>query len=395
MHINGKNHLTNNFDFLRLIGALMVILSHSFALSGNYNREPLNSVTDSKLSFGTLGVLIFFVISGYLITKSWYNNPYIFKFLWNRLLRIVPGLMGVTLVSIFIIGPLVTSYNIINYFTDPITLSYLKNMTVFYIQNTLPGVFVNNPYPNIVNGSIWTLTIEFLMYVIILVIGFFGILQKKKCFLFITLFICALYIIFIYGIHLYVQPLISSYGLLFVSLILDRILRSFEYYIFFSSFFLIGATYYVYKNINFNKYVALLLFILWILSFNNIIFYFVTLISLPYITLYIALTKIPYVNNVSKYGDFSYGLYIYAFLIQQTIVYFINGITVLQLFILSVLITFAFAYLSWTFIESRALELKNSDHPYITVFQHVGAAAIVIIVSLYIEQMEIIKLVVG
>jgi len=158
---------------------------------------------------------------------------------------------------------------------------------------------------------------------------------------------------------------------------------------------LIGATYYVYKNINFNKYVALLLFILWILSFNNIIFYFISLISLPYITLYIALTKIPYLNNVSKYGDFSYGLYIYAFLIQQTIVYFIYGITVLQLFILSVLITFAFAYLSWTFIESRALELKDTDHPYITVFQHVGVAAIVIIVGLFIGQMGFIKLVVG
>jgi peptidoglycan/LPS O-acetylase OafA/YrhL len=361
MQINGKNHFTNNFDFLRLIGALMVIFSHSFPLTGNNNRESLLFLTGSKLTFGTLGVIIFFVISGYLIAKSWYNNPYIIKFLWNRLLRIVPGLMGVTLVSIFIIGPLVTSYNIINYFTDPMTLSYLENMTIFSIHFTLPGVFVNNPYPDAVNGSIWTLPIEFLMYIFILVIGFFGILHKKKYVLFITLFISVLYIIFISDNYIYGKPLISLYGQFYVSLLFDRFLHSFNNYIFLSTFFLIGATYYVYKNINFNKYVALLLFILWILSFNNIFFYLVSLISLPYITLYLALTKLPYLNNVGKYGDFSYGLYIYAFLIQQTIVHFINGISVIQLFILSALITFPFAYFSWTFIESRALKLKNTD----------------------------------
>jgi peptidoglycan/LPS O-acetylase OafA/YrhL len=143
----------NNFDFLRILAALFVIFSRSFPLSGNA-FEPLGFVT-GYLTFGALGVVIFFVISGYLITKSWVEHPSWTRFLWNRSLRIYPGLCAVILLSIFVLGPFVTNLTIVQYFAQSEFLwLYLKNITLISISYYLPGVFIDNPYVGAVNGSL-------------------------------------------------------------------------------------------------------------------------------------------------------------------------------------------------------------------------------------------------
>ena len=57
---------TNNFDFLRLIFASLVIITHSYALSGATVYDPLARLTQGQMEFSYLGVHGFFIISGYL-----------------------------------------------------------------------------------------------------------------------------------------------------------------------------------------------------------------------------------------------------------------------------------------------------------------------------------------
>ena len=98
----------NTLDFLRLISAIFVILHHSYPLTGN---NSLLSV------LGAIAVSTFFVISGYLVSQSWFSDPTPSRFLWKRILRIVPGLVTVVIFTIIIIGPVNTSLPVREYFS--------------------------------------------------------------------------------------------------------------------------------------------------------------------------------------------------------------------------------------------------------------------------------------
>ncbi|MDR3417421.1 MAG: acyltransferase [Nevskia sp.] len=148
----------NAFNLLRLSAALLVFLSHEHLVTG----KPLPIQ-------GYFGVYVFFIISGFLIARSWDQRSSTFQYLKNRGLRILPGLWTVVLLTIFVIGPLATDLPLSRYFADSHTWKYLLNL-VFDLQLTLPGVFVDNPYP-IVNTPLWTLAHEAIFYVTLAALG--------------------------------------------------------------------------------------------------------------------------------------------------------------------------------------------------------------------------------
>lgn len=165
----------NNFDILRLIAAVMVIYSHSYALCGKTELGP----PFYQQSYGGLGVAIFLIISGFLVTLSWSRSENLKVFLKARFLRIFPALIFVIFATTFIMGPLVTSLPVSQYFKNPETYQYLKNITLFDIRYNLPGIFTDNIYKGAVNGSLWSLEYEFTFYLILAFLGISGLLKKN------------------------------------------------------------------------------------------------------------------------------------------------------------------------------------------------------------------------
>lgn len=159
----------NRLDFIRFVAALMVIYVHSFPLGQGENvltPEPFQVLLN--LDAGTIGVGIFFIISGFLVTASMERSRSTSTYLKARLLRIYPGLLGVVLLSMFLLGPLMTRLSLSSYFTHPDTWGYLRVLALVKTSYFLPGVFETNVFPYAVNGSLWTLFFETAFYLFVL-----------------------------------------------------------------------------------------------------------------------------------------------------------------------------------------------------------------------------------
>jgi peptidoglycan/LPS O-acetylase OafA/YrhL len=163
----------NSFDFARISAALLVLYSHAFAIGGA--PEPTIA---GFCSLGSLGLFIFFSISGYLVSMSWLSDGSGVRFAIRRALRIFPALTVVILLSTFVLGPIVTTVPMQVYLHHPATYRYLANIGL-YVSYYLPGSFEHVPIPNAVNGSLWSLPVEVLMYIILGGLGWTSLLRKR------------------------------------------------------------------------------------------------------------------------------------------------------------------------------------------------------------------------
>src|SRR4051794_29915781 len=168
----------NNFDLLRLFAAGCVLFTHSFALTDT--GEPAWSRT--TLDGGSLGVLIFFAISGFLVARSWSYDPRLLSFCAKRALRLLPALVVCLLLTALVLGPLVTTLSTSSYLENPATKRFVLDNATLQTRYTLPGVFgdVPNPHPTIVNGSLWTLPLEVKSYFLIAALGCLGALVARR-----------------------------------------------------------------------------------------------------------------------------------------------------------------------------------------------------------------------
>lgn len=167
----------NNFAVLRIIAAMLVLISHSWPLTGHL-VDPLMAVTNNHLTGGTLGVMMFFAMSGFLVTESYLRRDSIASFFEARALRLFPALAVALAVAIFI-GASVTTLSAADYFSQPQTSQYFAKNLLLDTRYELPGVFANTPYPRVVNGSLWTLPTEWFMYCIVGLLGALAILRSQ------------------------------------------------------------------------------------------------------------------------------------------------------------------------------------------------------------------------
>jgi peptidoglycan/LPS O-acetylase OafA/YrhL len=349
-------HSDNNFDFLRILAAFFVILWHSATLTGHNGFDPLFVSSSGSLNFGNIGVAIFFITSGFLISGSWERSPNIIKFFFNRLLRIYPGLICSVFFCTFIVGPLVTALPFHAYVMDRHTWSFLQNLSGISIQFTLPGCFNDNLCTNGVNGSLWTIPHEILCYFFLGILGVIGLLRFKSA------YFCIFLILF--SIH---HAIANGQGWMFPS----HIFRSLPFadFVSLSLLFCSGCllkTLSPYLSLRADIFSISVIFLgISILVGNGVE---ALPIFLPYIIYFLAFSPAIPLRRFGKFGDFSYGTYLYAFPIQQ---YFartdlsIYRYTLLHLF-LSTLFALLAGAISWHLVEKHFLKFKS-----VSFFQHI------------------------
>lgn len=328
----------NNFDFLRFFAAALVVFGHSYGLSGQADREPLRLFSGSYDS-ADIAVHAFFVMSGFLIAGSWRNSLSVLHFAAKRALRIFPALIVSVLFVMLVIGPLATTLSMAEYLGAAQTLAYLTNAALI-TQFHLPGVFESNPFPHTVNGSLWTLPYEVLMYVTVLTLGLAKVFGRSSALIGLVLMV---------AVHFHLIP---SYEM--QSDLLHKATRL-------GMFFYAGVVLYLYRPLMpWNWKLAALLVALNLLSARSDYWELMHVVTLPYLTLYLAQLRIPTLSGFGKAGDFSYGLYIFSFPIQQLLMHWTGGqLGLIAFMALGFTASLALAVLSWHLIELPALRLKR------------------------------------
>jgi peptidoglycan/LPS O-acetylase OafA/YrhL len=333
----------NNFNMLRMLAASAVLISHSYPLAlGQGTQEPLESTLG--ISLGTLAVLTFFAISGYFISQSFNLKPSIAEFVVARAMRIYPALLAVLLLTVLVLGPAVTALHLRTYFSDSETLLYVpRNLRLWPLHYELPGVFADNPYPRAINGSLWTLAYEVACYALVVLVGTVSRGHRLGRFSSFLLIYFATYIVSI--------PLIRSHEEL-------AVLRAIHIL---SLPFVIGMALFVFR-----LYVPLRLSVLLVFAAATFLarktpwFNEALVFSWSYGVFYLGFFNYKPLLMYNRLGDYSYGTYIYAFPIEQTIAAFCKGCQPTTMITLALPLTLFFAVLSWHAVETYGLSWKSA-----------------------------------
>ncbi len=334
MHADRSQIRANNFDGVRLVAALMVLVGHGFVLTGA-GRAP----TLFGIPIHTLAVAVFFAISGYLIAGSWAASPHPGRFLWHRFLRIFPGLIAVVIVTVGVIGPLATT-NLHAYLASPKTYDYLQNITTLAVYE-LPGVFTSDTHATrAVNGSLWTLGVEFACYLAVLGVGMLA--KKHRGVVYLVL---ALLAVAVTSLLPFVPALTSL-----------RDAAPVVVYFFIGSLIRTSA-----PALMLSWRVALPVAVVW---FATTLFWsqaalVASWLALPLCVLALGRASTPVLRRASRFGDLSYGTYLWAFVLQQSALDLFGRLPIGVNLAIVLPATIAVAFGSWYLVEARFLRLKR------------------------------------
>jgi peptidoglycan/LPS O-acetylase OafA/YrhL len=330
----------SGFDYLRIILAAAVIFFHSFNLTTGQN-VALHDLHGVFRPIDTLVVPMFF-------SGSLERSRTLISFLGLRAIRLVPALLVETVLSAVVIGLLFSSLPFAHYVTNREFFTYFLNI-IGDIHYNLPGVFEHNPFPRLVNGQLWTIPFELKCYLTISLIAVLGLVSKKHAFLALVLLLNLA--VFVHHSFIAAQtrghPVDESHvqGIILVA---D---------------FLYGIAFYLFRSsVIWSKWlflVALLAVIL--LSSLPWAFWGDYLAPLPvaYATVYLGLLQPKRLKVVSS-GDYSYGLYLYGFPVQQAIIATF-GSSLMHWYLnfpISLAITGLIAIASWHLVEKHAARLR-------------------------------------
>ena len=319
----------------------MVVFSHSFALTGHVSAEPLTRMT-RMLDFGTAAVITFFLMSGLLVARSAFLSATLRRYVRARLLRIWPALILTALFTALFLGPIATALPLGRYFLDADTWLYAAAVPLLDVGRLLPGAFLTNPLPLGVNGSLWTIQVEAWLY---LVVGCLVLIRATRHpMAFNGLLLIAL----------------VAYGL-FPDQLLAWIPRHDEYMTpRLVGCFMLGAA--IYANARFvplSFLACFLLIALTIVCADTRAFGPLFYVTFDYCVVCLALHPRLYMARWNDRVDYSYGIYVFASPIQQTLVSLMGPVHPIVFFLICYPIIFVVAAASWFFVESPALALKE------------------------------------
>jgi len=331
----------NNFDLLRLLLASAVFMYHIAVLSRHPDLKVLKDI------FRVEPVLnAFFIISGFLVFMSFENSKTMFVYFEKRLRRIYPAYFAIIFLCAGL-GYFLSFYPAAEYYFSNKFIKYLLANALFlnFIEPGLPGVFTAN-HLAAVNGSLWTIRNEIMCYMLVPLIAY--LLKKyNRMGVFVSFYLAAY--------------LVYSLLLRNATVITDSLLAKLYYVPWHFLCFMSGAILYYYFDIFKSKYLMFLIPALVIYiggSFLNITL--LNPLSLAIIVVS-AVSFLPYLGNFARFGDLSYGIYIFHFPIVQVLTsYHIFNFSPVLGFITAIFIVFLLSFISWHVLEKPFL--KRSSH---------------------------------
>lgn len=321
---------SNNLNLVKFIAALFVIISHAYPLcKGAEYNDILSDLSRNSIAFGSLAVAIFFMSSGFFVTKSLLKSKDSKKYLHNRFIRIFPPLWFTLIVCILVCGLFFSTYSLGKYFLSSDFFKYCLNFILIPIHN-LPGVFMNNIYPGVINGPLWTLPIEFVCYLVLLLAYKLNLVNKKS-----YKYVALLVIVAFVGINLiplsikgYIQPCFLFFWGSFYWIYRDKITMN-------NTYFLISL-------------VAFVLLI--VLEYGQV----ASFLFVPYLTLYIAFCLPQCNNRLASLGNLSYDIYLCGWPIQQMVISLFGGSMLVGMNILiSIPLSILVGYITYSLVEKN------------------------------------------
>lgn len=351
-----KNEVTipesrrNNFNIIRFFAALLVMYGHMFHIVGMLPK------TLQHTSVSSYGVLLLFAMGGYLIATSWNSDPHVFRYAVRRVTRLFPAYIVLLLVTVFCLGPLVTSLSTTHYYEWG-ALNYLWSNLRLYIAYALPGVFETVPYANVVNGSLWTMPVEAALYILAVVVLVIAGKKAGKRRDAVLIGSAVLMTLTGWGVQL-----LMNAGKLDPIVFYATDLRQCAVVM---PYFFVGMVYtlpQVRRFLNMQAAFVLMAVVMLFefpLSMSPFILYYV----MPYIMFSFAFAPTPVFYKFGSKSDITFGMYLYGFPVQQLVVYFasVKGLPISfwPVFIISVVLTALCALLSWHLVEKPANALAK------------------------------------
>jgi peptidoglycan/LPS O-acetylase OafA/YrhL len=327
-----KSHHGNNFNLLRFIFAGLVILSHAPEIRDGDRHEELLTQLFGTLSFGELAVDCFFILSGFLILKSWHEHPDIFGFSASRVLRIYPGFVAASLICAFIIGPL---FGASSYFEDFQWKTYFSALIRLGFRGVPPAF--QGSHAQTVNAAIWTIPYEFKCYVLVLALGATGLIRHSAIWPTILLVCTAAYL----------------------ANILNVVHVPFDFHVRFLMAFSAGACFYIYRSsIPWSHAAAVLA-----AALCGLALFFKPLAEPAVCTLgAYAILRYAMAGQAllafNRLPDISYGVYLYAWPINKVVLWYVPAIDVHALILTVFLLSVVAGTISWYAVERPFMRMK-------------------------------------
>ncbi len=339
------------FDLVRLVLCYEVMVWHCIALTTGGIEAGLASPVWLPFS---LMVPMFFTLSGFLVTASALRLP-LKDYLLNRGARILPALFAVTAFAMLVAGPLATSLPLADYFSDPGFWRHARNLAAL-VEYRLPGVFAGNVYPDVVNGSLWTVRWEIGCYVMMAIMVACGIARRAWMVPVLALGWAGAWVV-LAAMDLslpgcagkLVGQIFGAGGLLY-------------------PYFLGGATIWMFRHrLPWHGGIAaacVLLIMAGSLLLDGRHWHeaplkiLLMIVPSAYLVAWAGLQKLP-VPRLYRGGDYSYGVYLWHFPVLQTIQHFLGFDQWWQLLLVGFLPVTLLAAASWHLIEAPVLALRK------------------------------------